>query len=101
MLRRLKIKFYGNEEYLILISSVLLLILSFIFKTNSYEIQENMRVVSILAAIGIYNPPKWLVWTLVGAGSISFVVGTLTTFGLATVPAWAAKALLAADGFSL
>lgn len=93
----LKTKFLGKEIYLLLAASLALLLFTFLTK----DISGGMNVVSILEAIGIVNPPSWLVWTIIGAGSISLIVGALTTFGLATVPSWAAKALLAADGFGL
>lgn len=57
-------------------------------------------VVGILSAIGIYRPPKWLVWAILGAGTVSVVVAIITTAGWATIPAWAAWALIGADSFS-
>lgn len=59
------------------------------------------NVVSILAACGIYNPPAWLVWTIVGLGSASLIVSIIVTAGWATIPAWAAWALVGAKSFSL
>jgi len=60
-----------------------------------------MQIVFWLNQLGIYNPPSWLVWTLLTAGTISLIVGALSTFGIVTVPIGIAKALLAADTFGM
>ncbi|MGG3881999.1 hypothetical protein, partial [Bacillus smithii] len=60
------------------------------------------NVVTILNKLGIYNPPSWLVWALVAAGGTSVIVSLLVSGGwIASVPAWAEAALLAADSYSV
>ncbi|WP_413527451.1 hypothetical protein [Marinilactibacillus psychrotolerans] len=60
----------------------------------------NAKVTAILQQIGIVNPPSWLVWSILGLGAVSAVVGVLSGFGIATIPIWAAKALAVADSFA-
>lgn len=62
---------------------------------------EVSNVVAILRACGIYNPPAWLVWALIGAGSVSLVISIIVTAGWATIPAWAAWAIIGTNSFSL
>jgi hypothetical protein len=57
-------------------------------------------IISILEALGIYNPPMWLVYAILFAGTVGAIVGILTSFGLATVPLWAVRALAVAGGVS-
>jgi hypothetical protein len=59
------------------------------------------EVVGILKQLGIINPPAWLVWALLAAGSVALIISILSGFGLITVPAWAAYAILGAKTFSL
>lgn len=61
---------------------------------------SNAAVISILNAIGIYDPPTWLVYAILAVSTIGAIVGILTSFGLATVPLWAARALAVAGGVS-
>jgi len=58
-------------------------------------------VVSILAQVGIYHPPNWLVWAILAAGTASVVITILVTAGYATIPASVAWALVGANSFSL
>ncbi|MDP1459952.1 hypothetical protein Q8G37_26645 [Bacillus wiedmannii] len=55
-------------------------------------------VSAILREFGIINPPNWLVWSILTAGSAAFVVSVLASAGMVTVPAAAIPALLGADG---
>jgi len=60
------------------------------------------EIVSILKSIGIYNPPSWLVYSLMAAGATSLIVSILVTGGwIAAVPGWAQAALLSASSYSL
>lgn len=59
-------------------------------------------VVTILNQLGIVNPPDWLVWALVAAGATSVIAALLVSGGwIASLPAWAEAALLAADSYAL
>jgi hypothetical protein len=65
------------------------------------EIFTSSAVVGILNQAGIYNPPDWLVWAILGAGTVSVVVAIISTAGYATIPASVAWALIGADSFGL
>jgi len=60
-----------------------------------------MQVVFWLNQLGIYDPPSWLVWTILTAGTVSLIISALATFGVAAVPVWLASSLLAADTFGM
>lgn len=56
-------------------------------------------VVSILQAIGIVNPPSWFVNALLVATTVAAIISIAVSFG-ATIPVWAANAILAASTFA-
>lgn len=92
-----KAYFAGKEMQLALVASLFLLALTVLMGSMSVS----MDVVGILQQLGIANPPNWLVWTILGAGSVSAIVGAISIFGLASIPLWAQGALLGADSFGV
>ncbi|MBA4603301.1 hypothetical protein [Thermoactinomyces mirandus] len=88
-----------NHVFKISIATVLVLgVLLISFAQVGAEINANSDVVAVLAELGIYDPPAWLVSALAGAATVSAIVGILATMGW-SFPAWAIAALLAADTY--
>lgn len=61
----------------------------------------SLGVISIVYQATGWKMPTWLGWVLVGAGSVSVVIGLLSTYGGIAVAPAVAKAILAADSVSL
>ncbi|MBS4534510.1 hypothetical protein GOQ29_02655 [Clostridium sp. D2Q-14] len=70
----------------------------------------SLLVISVVGSFGVtsivyqatgWRMPTWLAWAIIGAGTVSVVVGLLATYGGVTVAPGVVKALLAADSVSL
>lgn len=59
------------------------------------------QVVGILNQAGIYDPPSYLVWSILFAGSVAAVVSVLTSFGIASIGWGYALALSGANSYGL
>ncbi|WHX49950.1 hypothetical protein QNH46_04580 [Paenibacillus woosongensis] len=88
------------KKNIVFLASALALIAFVAFSLTNKDTQVN--VVTILNQLGIVDPPAWLVWALVAAGATSVIVALLVSGGwIASIPAWAEAALLAADSYAL
>ena len=58
----------------------------------------NFDVTAILRECGVMNPPQWLVWAILAAGSVTYIATILASAGLASIPASMLKVLNGADG---
>ena len=77
------------------------LYIAFFMLFTGFSCVSTIGVISIIYQATGWKMPKWLGWTLVGAASVSVVIGLISTYGGVTIAPAVAKAVLAADSVSL
>ncbi|MDP1459951.1 hypothetical protein Q8G37_26640 [Bacillus wiedmannii] len=84
-----------SNKTIMLLFSLSCLAVAFIFFVKG---QNNFDITSILQEAGMMNPPKWLVYSLMGVTTAGAVFAILAGAGIFFLPLWAGEALAGAVG---